>query len=545
MTDYFDNNKDNDIIEKLKPEVNNEEIINNDFTDSNMDEENVNYENDHTVESSFEAQNLNIQNEQEVSATANETFNGNENMIADENYNQSYQSYMSFQDSELKKKLDKEKAKFEKKQNKKAKKLQKKNAKKEKGTGVVGRIVGFVVCSMAFGIIALGTMYFAGDMLGIINFDKDKDSKYDKISYTSVSNKVEKETVVSDDNNETDKIVAQVMDVSDVVDNVMPSVVSITSTQKVQSGMNFWYDYYFNNGDEYEEQTGAGSGIIIGQNDSELLIVTNNHVVEGADSLQVQFIDDETVNAYIKGTDSEKDLAIVIVKLEDIKDKTMGNIKIATMGNSDELEVGEGTIAIGNALGYGQSVTVGVVSALNKEVVIDNKTMELIQTDAAINPGNSGGALLNTEGELIGINVAKYSSSSVEGMGFAIPVTSVSEVIDGLMNMETREKVDPEDQGYLNIYGRDVTEELSEIYNAPSGVLVVDVVEEGAADKAGIQKGDIITKIDGVKVASMEELSTRLQYYKKGEEVVFTIEYLKDREYVEKEVTVVLSENKE
>jgi serine protease Do len=330
-----------------------------------------------------------------------------------------------------------------------------------------------------------------------------------------------------------------------VVENVMPSVVSITSKQKVQSGMNFWYEYYFNDGGEYEEETGAGSGIIIGQNDSELLIVTNNHVVEGADSLQVQFIDDESVEAYIKGTDSEKDLAIVVVKLEDIKDKTMSNIKIATMGNSDNLEVGEGTIAIGNALGYGQSVTVGVVSALNKEVVIDDKTMELIQTDAAINPGNSGGALLNTEGELIGINVAKYSSSSVEGMGFAIPVTSVSEIIDGLMNMETREKVDPEDQGYLNIYGRDVTEELAEIYNAPSGVLVVDVIEDGAASKAGIQKGDIITKIDGVKVASMEELSTRLQHYEKGEKVVFTIEYLEDREYVEKEVTVVLSENKE
>lgn len=520
MTDNFDNNENNNIMENeimenniienntveiSYEEVNNEEVINIDIPDSNLDEE----------------------------------------TISSEPYSQSYQSYMSYQDSELKKKLDKEKAKFEKKQNKKAKRLEKKKAKKEKGISLGGKIVGFVTCAMAFGVIALGTMYFLGDALGILNVNKNNDTKYDKISYTSVSDNNEKETVVSDENVENDKIVAQVMDVSGVVKNVMPSVVSITSTQKVQSGMNFWYDYYFNGGDEYEEKTGAGSGIIIGQNDSELLIVTNNHVVEGADSLQVQFIDDESVEAYIKGTDSEKDLAIVVVKLEDIKDKTMSNIKIATMGNSNELEVGEGTIAIGNALGYGQSVTVGVVSALNKEVVIDNKTMELIQTDAAINPGNSGGALLNTEGELIGINVAKYSSSSVEGMGFAIPVTSVSEIIDGLMNMETREKVNPKDQGYLNIYGRDVTEELSEIYNAPSGVLVVDVIEDGAADKAGIQKGDIITKIDGVKVASMEELSTRLQYYEKGEKVVFTIEYLEDREYAQKEVTVVLSENKE
>lgn len=225
------------------------------------------------------------------------------------------------------------------------------------------------------------------------------------------------------------------------------------------------------------------------------MVVTNNHVVEGADSLQVQFIDGETVDAAIKGTDSEKDLAVVAVKLSDIKKSTLEQIKVATLGDSDKLEVGEGTIAIGNALGYGQSVTTGVVSALNREVQYENRTMKLIQTNAAINPGNSGGALLNSKGEVIGINAAKYSSSSVEGMGFAIPVSSVKDVIENLMNKETLTKVDSDKKGYLNIYGRDVTSTLSETYSVPTGVYVIEVIEGGAADKAGIEKSNVITKI--------------------------------------------------
>lgn len=306
--------------------------------------------------------------------------------------------------------------------------------------------------------------------------------------------------------------------------------------------MSDWYGYYFgnSNSNQYEEQEGAGSGIIIGQNDTELLIVTNNHVVEGADSLQIQFIDNETVEALIKGTDYDKDLAVVAVKLSDIKSSTLEEIKIATLGDSDELEVGDGTIAIGNALGYGQSVTTGVVSALNREVSYEDRTMTLIQTDAAINPGNSGGALLNTKGEVIGINAAKYSSSTIEGMGFAIPVSSVKDVIEELMSKETLTKVDAEKKGYINIYGRDVTEELAETYGAPTGVLVVEVIEGGAADKAGIMKSDIITKVDGEKVSSMEELQERLEYYENGETIEFTIEYLENREYVEKTIEVTL-----
>ena len=536
MTEQFDNNEENHILK------NNEEMINGECNSEEIANEEISYTENSVVESSFEEQRMDIQAGEDINSQNNVENIMQNNSQNGENYNQSYVSYMSYQDSDLKKKIDKEKAKFDKKKLKEAKKKEKKQAKEGKKKGIIGKTVSFVVCAMAFGIIALGTMYFTGDALGIIDTDKNDDSKDTKISYTEVSKNNTAEELINVDDDST---VAQVIDVSDVVENVMPSVVSITSTQKVQSGMNNWYDYYFNNNGGYEEQTGAGSGIIIGQNDSELLIVTNNHVVEGADSLQVQFIDDETVDAYIKGTDSEKDLAIVVVKLDDIKEETMSNIKIATMGNSDELEVGEGTIAIGNALGYGQSVTVGVVSALNKEVVIDDRTMELIQTDAAINPGNSGGALLNTDGELIGINVAKYSSSSVEGMGFAIPVTSVSEVIDELMNMETLTKVDPKEQGYLNIYGRDVTDELSEIYSAPEGVLVVEVIEKGAAYNAGIEKGDIITEIEGIKVSSMEELSERLQYYSKGEKVLFTIEYIKDKEYEEKVVEVILGENME
>ena len=272
------------------------------------------------------------------------------------------------------------------------------------------------------------------------------------------------------------------------------------------------------------------------------MVVTNNHVVEGADSLQVQFIDDETVDAAIKGTDSEKDLAVVAVKLSDIKKSTLEQIKVATLGDSDELEVGEGTIAIGNALGYGQSVTTGVVSALNREVQYENRTMKLIQTNAAINPGNSGGALLNSKGEVIGINAAKYSSSSVEGMGFAIPVSSVKDVIENLMNKETLTKVDSDKKGYLNIYGRDVTSTLSETYSVPTGVYVIEVMEGGAADKAGIEKSNVITKINGESVSSMEDLQRKLEYYEKGTEVTLTIQYAKGNEYKEKEVKVTLGD---
>ena len=453
--------------------------------------------------------------------------------------------------------VEKEKSKFEAKRRKAAAKLEKKEAKKKakagKGHGVVFKTVRLVVCAAVFGVVATGTMYFTGDSLGIF-----KNNSKDAVVIPSTSVGAGNTGITGSEGGTTLQTAADktttsssgetvITDVSGVVKNVMPSVVAITSTQLVQSGYSgSLYDYYFGNGNsnnnQYEEQTGAGSGIIIGQNDTELLVVTNNHVVEGADSLQVQFIDGETVDAAIKGTDSEKDLAVVAVKLSDIKKSTLEQIKVATLGDSDELEVGEGTIAIGNALGYGQSVTTGVVSALNREVQYENRTMKLIQTNAAINPGNSGGALLNSKGEVIGINAAKYSSSSVEGMGFAIPVSSVKDVIENLMNKETLTKVDSDKKGYLNIYGRDVTSTLSETYSVPTGVYVIEVMEGGAADKAGIEKSNVITKINGESVSSMEDLQRKLEYYEKGTEVTLTIQYAKGNEYKEKEVKVTLGD---
>ncbi len=447
--------------------------------------------------------------------------------------------------------VEKEKSKFEAKRRKAAAKLEKKEAKKKakagKGHGVVFKTVRLVVCAAVFGVVATGTMYFTGDSLGIF-----KNNSKEAVVIPSTSVGAGNTGITGSEGGTTLQTAADktttsssgetvITDVSGVVKNVMPSVVAITSTQLVQSGYSgSLYDYYFGNGNsnnnQYEEQTGAGSGIIIGQNDTELLVVTNNHVVEGADSLQVQFIDGETVDAAIKGTDSEKDLAVVAVKLSDIKKSTLEQIKVATLGDSDKLEVGEGTIAIGNALGYGQSVTTGVVSALNREVQYENRTMKLIQTNAAINPGNSGGALLNSKGEVIGINAAKYSSSSVEGMGFAIPVSSVKDVIENLMNKETLTKVDSDKKGYLNIYGRDVTSTLSETYSVPTGVYVIEVIEGGAADKAGIEKSNVITKINGESVSSMEDLQRKLEYYEKGTEVTLTIQYAKGNEYKEKEV---------
>lgn len=453
--------------------------------------------------------------------------------------------------------VEKEKSKFEAKRRKAAAKLEKKEAKKKakagKGHGVVFKTVRLVVCAAVFGVVATGTMYFTGDSLGIF-----KNNSKEAVVIPSTSVGAGNTGITGSESGTTLQTAADktttsssgetvITDVSGVVKNVMPSVVAITSTQLVQSGYSgSLYDYYFGNGNsnnnQYEEQTGAGSGIIIGQNDTELLVVTNNHVVEGADSLQVQFIDDETVDAAIKGTDSEKDLAVVAVKLSDIKKSTLEQIKVATLGDSDKLEVGEGTIAIGNALGYGQSVTTGVVSALNREVQYENRTMKLIQTNAAINPGNSGGALLNSKGEVIGINAAKYSSSSVEGMGFAIPVSSVKDVIENLMNKETLTKVDSDKKGYLNIYGRDVTSTLSETYSVPTGVYVIEVIEGGAADKAGIEKSNVITKINGESVSSMEDLQRKLEYYEKGTEVTLTIQYAKGNEYKEKEVKVTLGD---
>ncbi len=326
-------------------------------------------------------------------------------------------------------------------------------------------------------------------------------------------------------------------DVSDIVESAMPSVVSITNmtVQQVQS---------FFGGMQQQESTSAGSGIIISQNDSELLIVTNNHVVEGSDTLTVSFIDGESVEANIKGTDATKDLAVVAVPLDSIKDSTMDEIAIASFGDSDALSVGEPAIAIGNALGYGQSVTTGIVSAVDRDLEMEGFDSKLIQTDAAINPGNSGGALLNANGEVIGINTVKVNANAVEGMGYAIPISDASEVINTLMNKETRSKVSEEEKGYIGIEGVDVTSDSAQMYSMPTGVYISKVVSGGGADKAGLTKGTIITAIDGSTVDGMSALQEQLQYYKAGEEAELTV-MVPDQggEYKEERVTVTLMEN--
>ena len=331
-------------------------------------------------------------------------------------------------------------------------------------------------------------------------------------------------------------------DVSDIVDRVMPSIVSLTnmSVEEVRS---------FLGGVTEQTSESAGTGIIISQNDSELLIVTNNHVVEGSNTLTVTFEDETSVEANIKGTNAEYDVAVIAVPLESIPDETMDVISVATLGDSTALKVGEPAIAIGNALGYGQSVTTGVISALNRSVSeTDSQTgqtvessAKLIQTDAAINPGNSGGALVNASGEVIGINSSKLIGETVEGVGYAIPISDVSDLIQELMNQETKTKVDEADQGVIGITGMDVPAEYSEQLNMPNGVYVTEVSPNGGAAVAGMTRGCIITAINGTSVDSMSALQEQLQYYAKGETVTLTIQVPQTNgEYAEQSVEVTL-----
>lgn len=382
----------------------------------------------------------------------------------------------------------------------------------------VALVVGAAVLFGAVGGVTMqGTSYLTGKLLG-------KNTKSTVGTTKTVSNAkltTSTSTVTSD--------------VSDIVENTLPSIVSITN-MSVQEVQNFF------GGISQQESESAGSGIIISQNDSELLVVTNNHVVEGSDTLTVTFNDGNSVEAHIKGTDSARDLAVVAVPLDKISDDTMNAIKVATLGDSDSLKVGEPAIAIGNALGYGQSVTTGIVSATGR--TIDGFDGEYIQTDAAINPGNSGGALLNANGEVIGINSAKINSSAVEGMGFAIPISDASDVIQNLMNKETRSKVSDEERGYLGIKGYDVSEEGAQMYNMPTGVYVKEVMSGGGAEKAGLTKGSIITGFEGSSISGMSSLQEQLQYYKAGEEVTLTVQIPdKNGEYTEKDIKVTLGKN--
>ena len=332
---------------------------------------------------------------------------------------------------------------------------------------------------------------------------------------------------------------AAVADVSDIVEEAMPTVVAITSTTVYQSN-NFGYGWFFGGPQTYEVPS-SGSGIIIGENDKELLIVTNNHVVEESTSLKVSFIDNEVVDAAIKGTDAETDLAVISVPLEQIKADTKSKISIAKLGNSDELKVGQGVVAIGNALGYGQSVTVGYVSALDREVrVSNNSTRTLLQTDAAINPGNSGGALLNMKGEVVGINAAKYSSTEVEGIGYAIPISKAQDILNSLMTKKTRVAVSEGAQGYLGIQGTNIDASAAQEFGMPVGIYVYKIVEGGAAASSDLKEKDIITKFDGQSVTNMEELKQMLTYYEGGSTVTLTVQSLANGAYVEHDVQITL-----
>lgn len=386
----------------------------------------------------------------------------------------------------------------------------------------IQKLATTVLFAIVFGVVAGLTIFGVNVLVNGLNPEKQSVSKVD-------GTKIEA-TELIEGNGE-----AVTTDVSAVAKNVMPSVVSITnlSVQEVQ--------YFFFGTQQYETES-SGSGIIIGKNNSELLIVTNYHVVENSKTLTTTFIDGESVEATIKGMDSDLDLAILSVSLKSIKNDTLGQIKVATIGDSEKLVVGEPAIAIGNALGYGQSVTSGIISALNRE--LEGFDAKLVQTDAAINPGNSGGALLNIKGEVIGINTVKVNADAVEGMGYAIPISDVQEVIETLMNKETKEKVDEKERGVIGISGIDVDATAIQYYNMPAGVYINEVVEGGAAEKAGISKGSIITKIEGSSVKSMSALKEALSYYKAGETVELEIAVPgSDGEYEKQKVEVVLQKN--
>ena len=340
---------------------------------------------------------------------------------------------------------------------------------------------------------------------------------------------------------EAPAVPAPATDVSQVVEEAMPAVVAVASTAVYQTP-DFGFGWFFGGGSQSYEVPSSGSGIIIGENDTELLIVTNNHVVQDTVSLKITFVDDAAVDAVIKGTDTDTDLAVISVPLDQIPQETKEKIAVARLGDSDGLKVGQGVIAIGNALGYGQSVTVGYVSALNREIkTSDGNTRVLLQTDAAINPGNSGGALLNMKGEVIGINAAKYSSTEVEGIGYAIPVSGVQDILDELMNRKTRSEVAEEKRGYLGIQGTTVDEDAAAAFGMPKGVYVYKILKDGAAADSQLREKDIITKLDGMTVKSMQELQKLLKGYESGETIELLVQRQEDGQYKEIQIPVTLT----
>lgn len=462
----------------------------------------------------------------------------NDQNVNNQSQNQTYQYYSTnpyqngygqMQDPVMQEKIRKKNEKL-------AKKIEKQEARKN-GTyhmSIGKRIAVVSLCAVLFGVCAggtfLGVSYGGRAILGLT--DKDSANLASSENAESATGNTSeddqtmgthaeepKDTVSSTaDNavsNTSNSTALYVMDVSDVAAMCMPSIVSI------QNNYTTVYNYY---GQRYEQESQAsGSGIIIGQSDTELLLVTNYHVVADADELIVTFIDESTANANMKGYDADMDIAVISISLSSLTNDTLDAIAIAVLGDSDDAEVGEPAIAIGNALGYGQSVTLGIISALNRELEMDGVTHTLVQTDAAINPGNSGGALLNMNGEVIGINSNKIGGETIEGMGYAIPITLVRDLIEELSLKDTLVKVEDGKQGYLGIYGQDVTDEVVEMYGIPKGVSISQVIEGSAAETAGLQRGDIITRLDETTITSMDDLVNLLQYYEAGTTVQITI----------------------
>ena len=418
------------------------------------------------------------------------------------------------------------------------------------------------LCAVLAGGLAAGSFEGVNKIAGwsgATTVEAASNQTENKLTYAKSEKKSDsEESDAKSDSSEdtTDSKTTGSMDVSDIAEEALPSIVSITtkSVQEVQNYYGMYGMYGYAPQQQEQEVEGSGSGIIVGKNDDELLIATNYHVVSGADTLSVAFVDGNAVEATVKGFDEEKDLAVVSVALDDIDSDTMDAISVAKVGSSDDLKVGEQVVAIGNALGYGQSVTTGIVSAKNRRMDSDNNTVtddssdtgdgvNLIQTDAAINPGNSGGALLNMEGEVVGINSAKLASTEVEGMGYAIAISDVTDILENLMNETTRDKLDDADHGVLGISGRSVSSEAVQMYGIPAGVFVNEVTKGGAAENAGLKPNSVITKFNGKSVSSIDQLIEYLSYYEPGEEVELTIEIPNGTEYKEETIKVTLDEN--
>lgn len=405
-------------------------------------------------------------------------------------------------------------------------------------TKLFRKAAGFIVRAALFGVIAgasfLGfnyAYYQVNPNATPIYFNFSDGFQFDK---NGISMSLGNDDIKIATTTVSNAVIQQKTDITDVVEKTMPSIVTITSTFTESFA---WF------GEEYNQQNeGGGSGIIVGENDTELLIATNNHVVAKANKIMVDFINDEQVEAIVKGTDATADLAVITIEKKNLSEDTLSAIKIAKLGDSESVKVGQMAVAIGNALGYGQSVTVGYVSAKDREVDVADNKMVLLQTDAAINPGNSGGALLNLKGEVIGINTVKYASSEVEGMGYAIPISRAVPIIDELMN---REILKDDEKGYLGIYIEDITQEFADAYGWPIGVYVKSNIPGGSAEKAGIFSGDIITAVNGSEITTRAQLQERITSYRVGTEIKLTIMRSINGEFQEKEITVVLGQNPE